>query len=190
MAQYARPDSDALVSTSDWGSTSENEEMPGEYIYYTEIDDTTDPTGTGADGTNISIDMSMGSEAIDIRLSNGITDPGVNTGHKLHFRYNTDGNSSGSSLQVQLMQGGVVHASDTVNTTGVSSFAHREYPIPTGDVDDFPDQDDYDALFLRITFTDDDAMDTFYISQIYLEAPDVASAGATATPAAFLLFVD
>jgi len=173
MAQYAYPTEDK-EDDGYWESTEQSEGMPE---YYSAIDE----PGTADDNDYISGDAgSAGEVTIDFELTNGLDNPGVTTGHKLIYRYNTDGNSTDSSLTISLIEGSTVRMTETVDTTGVSSYVTRTY-APTNTTGTISS---YDNLFLRIYFDDTtDYTDYVYISQAYLEIPD-AAAGADAVPMA------
>ena len=116
----------------------------------------------------------------DLELTDGLDDPGVTTGHKLIYRYNTDAGSTESSLTISLMEGSTVRMTETVDTTDVSSYVTRTY-APTNTTGTIGS---YNNLFLRLYFDDSsDYTDSVYISQAYLEIPD-AAAGADAVPMA------
>ena len=170
MVQYARPTGDKADdgrwSTTDGGGTP---------TYYTAIDES-----SASDSDYITGDGSSGSEIqIDFELTNGLSDPSATTGHKLIFRYNTDGSSSDATLTVRLMEGSTIRMSDAVDVTGVSSYTTRTY-APTNTTGSIGS---YDNMFLRIIFEDGDASDSVYISQAYVEVPD-ASGGSSIAPIA------
>ena len=169
MTQYARPVSDKADDTN-WESTEDDE---GTAVYYSAIDES-----SASDSDYITGDGSSGSAIqIDFELTNGLTDPSATTGHKLIFRYNTDGASSDATLTVRLMEGSTIRMSDAVDVSGVSSYTTRTY-APTNTTGSIGS---YDNMFLRIIFEDGDASDNVYISQAYVEVPD-ASAGTDAVP--------
>ena len=90
MAQYGRPTGDK-ADDGNWSTTD-----VGSGTFYTEIDES-----SASDTDYITGDGTMGSEIeIDFDLTNGLADPGVTTGHKLIYRYNTDGGSSDATLTV------------------------------------------------------------------------------------------
>ena len=68
---------------------------------------------------------------------------------------------------------------ESLDVTGVGSYTTRTY-APTNTTGTISS---YDNVFLRIAFTDDDMMDSVYISQAYLEIPN-AAAGSDAVPMA------
>ena len=171
MAQYAYPTGDK-ADDGNWQSTEQSEGMPE---FYTAIDE----AGTANDSDYITGDGSSGDAEIDFELTNGLSDPGVTTGHKLIYRYNTDGGSSSATLTISLMEGSTVRMQESLDVSGVSSYATRTY-APTNTTGTISS---YDNVFLRIAFTDDDMMDSFYLSQAYLEIPD-AAAGSDAVPMA------
>ncbi|MGB0762310.1 MAG: hypothetical protein ACPGO0_00050 [Acidimicrobiales bacterium] len=168
MAQFARPTGDK-ADDGNWDSTNN----PGMPVFYTEIDE-----ATADDSDYITGDGSIGDTIeIDFDLTNGLTDPGVNTGHKLIVRYNTDGNSGDAQLTIRLIEGSFTRMQDTIDVSGVSSYTTHTYADPGVSISN------YDNVFLRLIFEDSDAIDLVYISQAYLEIPD-APAGADAVPMA------
>ncbi len=168
MAQFARPTGDK-TDDGNWDSTNN----PGMPVFYTEIDE-----ATADDSDYITGDGTLGDAIeIDFDLTNGLTDPGVNTGHKLIVRYNTDGNSSDAELTIKLMEGSFNRMLDTIDVSGVSSYTTHTYAPTSTSVTN------YDDVFLRIIFEDSEGMDSIYISQAYLEIPD-AAAGSDAVPMA------
>tara|TARA_R100000808_G_C2147073_1_gene154981 strand:- start:1279 stop:1818 length:540 start_codon:yes stop_codon:yes gene_type:complete len=169
MAQFARPTGDK-TDDGNWSTTD-----VGSGTFYTEIDES-----SASDTDYITGDGTMGSEIeIDFDLTNGLADPGVTTGHKLIYRYNTDGGSSDATLTVKLMEGSTVRMQEALDVSGVSSYTTRTY-APTNTTGTISS---YDNLFLRINFNDGDAMDSIYVSQAYLEIPD-GVAGSDAVPMA------
>ena len=169
MTQYARPVSDK-AEDGNWSSTDES---GGSAVFYSAIDES-----SASDSDYITGDGSSGSAIqIDFELTNGLTDPSATTGHKLIFRYNTDGSSTDATLTVRLMEGATVRMSDAVDVSEVSSYTTRTY-APTNTTGSIGS---YDNMFLRIIFEDGDASDNVYISQAYVEVPD-ASAGTDAVP--------
>lgn len=172
MTQYARPVSDK----ADDGSWVSTDESGGSAIYYSAIDES-----SASDSDYITGDGSSGSPTeIDFELTNGLTDPSATTGHKLIFRYNTDGGSSDATLTVRLMEGATVRMSDAVNVSGVTSYTTRTY-APTNTTGSIGS---YDNMFLRIIFEDADASDNVYISQAYVEVPDASAGGSSIAPIA------
>jgi len=184
MTQYARP----TGTTSD-GNWTNN---------HTTVDNTNDPTGTGADGDFVIGDGSTGSEIqLDLALGNTITDPSTGADHKLYFRFKvsdaTDGSgaqSSGSStLTVKLMEGGSTRVTRTINTSTTpalgDSFTYNSatsgatgFNLTAGEANSISS---YDDVFIRILYEDSEATDYIFISQVVLEAPD-ASAGTPIGP--------
>ena len=164
MVQYARPTGDK-ADDGNWSTTDGG----GTPTYYTAIDES-----SASDSDYITGDGSSGSAVqIDFELTNGLSDPSATTGHKLIFRYNTDGSSSDATLTVRLMEGSTVRMSDAVDVTGVSSYTTRTY-APTNTTGSIGS---YDNMFLRIIFEDGDASDNLYISQAYVEVPDASGGG-------------
>ena len=171
MVQYARPVSDK-AEDGNWSSTDES---AGSAVYYSAIDES-----SASDSDYITGDGSSGSAIqIDFELTNGLTDPSATTGHKLIFRYNTDGSSTDATLTVRLMEGSTIRMSDDVDVSEVSSYTTRTY-APTNTTGSIGS---YDNMFLRIIFEDGDASDNVYISQAYVEVPD-ASSGSSIAPIA------
>lgn len=171
MVQYARPVSDK-AEDGNWSSTDES---AGSAVYYSAIDES-----SASDSDYITGDGSSGSAIqIDFELTNGLTDPSATTGHKLIFRYNTDGSSTDATLTVRLMEGSTIRMSDAVDVSEVSSYTTRTY-APTNTTGSIGS---YDNMFLRIIFEDGDASDNVYISQAYAEVPD-ASSGSSIAPIA------
>lgn len=171
MTQYARPVSDK-AEDGNWASTDES---GGSAVFYSAIDES-----SASDSDYITGDGSSGSAIqIDFELTNGLTDPSATTGHKLIFRYNTDGSSTDATLTVRLMEGATVRMSDAVDVSEVSSYTTRTY-APTNTTGSIGS---YDNMFLRIIFEDGDASDNVYISQAYVEVPD-ASSGSSIAPIA------
>ena len=170
MVQYARPTGDKADDGS-WSTTDGG----GTPTYYTAIDES-----SASDSDYITGDGSSGSEIqIDFELTNGLSDPSATTGHKLIFRYNTDGSSSDATLTVRLMEGWTIRMSAAVDVTGVSSYTTRTY-APTNTTGSIGS---YHNMLLRIIFEDGDASDSVYISQAYVEVPD-ASGGSSIAPIA------
>jgi len=171
MAQYGRPVSDK-ADDGNWSSTDTSEGSP---VFFSAIDES-----SASDSDYITGDGSAGSAIqLDVELTNGLGDPGVTTGHKLIYRYNTDAGSSDASLMVRLMEGATVRMSETLDVSGVSSYTTRTY-APTNTTGTISS---YDAVFLRFIFEDTETMDNVYISQAYLEIPN-AAAGSDAVPMA------
>ena len=171
MTQYARPVSDK-AEDGNWASTDES---GGSAVFYSAIDES-----SASDSDYITGDGSSGSAIqIDFELTNGLTDPSATTGHKLIFRYNTDGSSTDATLTVRLMEGSTIRMSDAVDVSEVSSYTTRTY-APTNTTGSIGS---YDNMFLRIIFEDGDASDNVYISQAYVEVPD-ASSGSSIAPIA------
>jgi len=171
MVQYARPVSDK-AEDGNWSTTDGG----GSPVYYSAIDES-----SASDGDYITADGSAGGSAqIDFELTDGLTDPSATTGHKLIFRYNTDGNSSDATLTVRLMEGATVRMSDAVDVAGVSSYTTRTY-APTNTTGSIGN---YDNMFLRIIFEDSEEIDSAYISQAYLEVPDASGGGSSIAPIA------
>tara|TARA_R110000824_G_scaffold391156_1_gene588754 strand:- start:246 stop:788 length:543 start_codon:yes stop_codon:yes gene_type:complete len=170
MAQYGRPTGDK-ADDGNWSSTDESEGSP---IFFSAIDES-----SASDSDYITGDGSSGDAEVDLELTNGLSDPGVTTGHKLIYRYNTDAGSSSATLTVSLMEGSTVRMQESLDVTGVGSYTTRTY-APTNTTGTISS---YDNVFLRIAFTDDDMMDSVYISQAYLEIPN-AAAGSDAVPMA------
>ena len=169
MVQYARPTGDKADDGS-WSSTDGG----GSPTYYTAIDET-----SASDSDYITGDGTSGSAVqIDFELTNGLTDPSVTTGHKIIFRYNTDGGSSDAVLTARLMEGSTVRMSDAVDVSGVTSYTTRTY-APTNTTGSIGS---YDNMFLRFIFEDADASDNVYISQAYVEVPDASGGGSDAVP--------
>ena len=168
MTQYARPVSDK-AEDGNWSTTDGG----GSPVYYSAIDES-----SASDSDYITGDASTtGSAQIDFELTDSLSDPSATTGHKLIFRYNTSGNSSDCTLTVSLMEGSTVRMTDAVDVSGVTSYTTRTY-APTNTTGSIGN---YDNMFLRIHFEDDEEMDSVYISQAYVEVPD-ASAGTDAVP--------
>jgi len=172
MVQYARPVSDK-AEDGNWSSTDES---AGSAVYYSAIDES-----SASDSDYITGDGSSGSAIqIDFELTNGLTDPSATTGHKLIFRYNTDGSSTDATLTVRLMEGSTIRMSDAVDVSEVSSYTTRTY-APTNTTGSIGS---YDNMFLRIIFEDGDASDNVYISQAYVEVPDASAGGSSIAPIA------
>ena len=172
MTQYARPVSDK-AEDGNWSSTDES---GGSAVYYSAIDES-----SASDSDYITGDGSSGSAIqIDFELTNGLTDPSATTGHKLIFRYNTDGSSTDATLTVRLMEGSTIRMSDAVDVSEVSSYTTRTY-APTNTTGSIGS---YDNMFLRIIFEDGDASDNVYISQAYVEVPDASAGGSSIAPIA------
>ena len=174
MTQYARPDSDT-ADDGNWTGSG-----PPSNTLYTEIDESSaddndflEADDSGCSGVNCQVGLS------------DVNDPSSATAHKVYYRI-TDGDGSGSTLLVKLMQASTAIASQT--TTLTESFATYNFTLSSTEANNISD---YSNLRLDFTFTDDECMGLVgKISQAYFECPDAASSGATATPAAFLLFVD
>ena len=183
MVQYMRPTGDK-AEDGNWTSTDESE---GSAVFYTAIDE-----ASVDDNDHITGDASGGATTIDFELTNGITDPGVTTGHKIVYRWSLpdESGSSNCNLTAKLMVGSTVHMTQTLDTTGGSASWTTTTYAPTNLSSALGSATAYNNAFLRFTFEDDDAMETLNISWAYVEVPDAPSSGATATPAAFLLFVD
>jgi len=188
MTQYARPD-----GTTDDGNWTNN---------HTNIDNTDDPTGTGADSDVVIGDGTGGSEVqADYTLGNTITDPSVGSGHKLYFRFargddadpdvSSGPQSSDCTLTVKLMEGSnirvtrVITAGSTPSISGSftynsASSGSTSFNLTAGEANSISN---YNNLFVRVLWEDAEALDYLYLSQIVLEAPD-SGAAATALPKA------
>ena len=182
MVQYMRPTGDK-AEDGNWTSTDEGDE--GEAIFYTAIDET-----SASDSDYITADGSGGATTIDFELTNGISDPGVTTGHKIVYRWSLpdESGSSNCNLTAKLMVGSTVHMTQTLDTTGGSASWTTTTYAPTNLSSALGSATAYNNAFLRFTFEDDDAMETLNISWAYVEVPDAAAT--TTTNAPFLMFVD
>ena len=187
MVQYMRPVGDK-ADDGNWESTDESE---GSAVFYTAIDE-----ASIDDNDYITGDASGGATTIDFELTNGITDPGVTTGHKIVYRWSLpdEGGSSNCNLTAKLMVGSTVHATQTLDTTGGGASYTTTTYAPTNLDSALGSATAYNNAFLRFTFDDDDALETVRISWAYVEVPDAAAAAPAAEPdlpgAAFLMFVD
>ena len=183
MVQYMRPTGDK-AEDGNWTSTDSDEEM-GESIFYTAIDET-----SANDSDYITADGSGGATTIDFELTNGISDPGVTTGHKIVYRWSLpdESGSSNCNLTAKLMVGSTVHMTQTLDTTGGGASWTTTTYAPTNLSSALGSATAYNNAFLRFTFEDDDAMETCAISWAYVEVPDAAAT--TTTNAPFLMFVD
>ena len=181
MTQYARPT--GTTSDGNWSND------------HTTIDNTNDPTGTGADGDFIVGDGSIGSEIqIDFALGDTITDPSTGADHKLYFRFkrgeSVDGSGSALSndviLTVKLMEGGNTRATRVItqDTTPAitDSFAYNSaasgatsFNLTEGEANSIST---YNDVFVRINWEDTETTDYVFISQVVLEAPDAAGGSA------------
>ena len=182
MVQYMRPTGDK-AEDGNWTSTDEGDE--GEAIFYTAIDET-----SASDSDYITADGSGGATTIDFELTNGISDPGVTTGHKIVYRWSLpdESGSSNCNLTVKLMVGSTVHMTQTLDTTGGGASYTTTTYAPTNLSSALGSDAAYNNAFLRFTFEDDDAMETCRITWAYVEVPDAAAT--TTTNAPFLMFVD
>ena len=188
MTQYARPD-----GTTEDGSWTNN---------HTTIDNTDDPTGTGADSDFVIGDGTGGSEIqADFTLTDTITDPSTGSGHKLYFRFKrddaTDGSGSGGSssdctLTVKLMEGGNTRATRVITADSTpsigSSFTYNSatsgatsFNLTAGEANSISA---YNDLFVRVLWEDSEATDYVFISQIVLETPDAGGGGSSIAPIA------
>ena len=181
MVQYARPN--GTSSDGNWTNT------------HTAIDNTNDPTGTGADGDSVIGDGTGGSEIqVDFTLTDTVTDPSTGSGHKLYFRFKRDeqadgegpgGSSSDCTLTVKLMEGGSTRATrvitaDTTPSVG-SSFTYNSeasgatsFNLTAGEANSIGT---YNDLFVRVLWEDSEATDYVFVSQIVLETPDAGGGG-------------
>ena len=182
MTQYARPDGFTPDIESNWEGD------------HTDVDNTDDPTGTGADSDYIesaATDCSM-----TLTLGDTITDPETGADHKLYFRFKRDdgGGSASSSdvtLTVSLKEGGSTRATrvitgDTTPAIG-SSFTYNSaasgatgFNLTTGEANSISN---YNNLTVDIVYLDNEDSDYLFISQVVLECPD-AGGGSTAVPVA------
>ena len=180
MVQYMRPTGDK-ADDGNWTSTDQDEEMM-ENIFFSAIDET-----SADDNDYITADGSGGATTADLYLTDGITDPGVTTGHKIVYRWSLpdESGSSNCNLTVKLMVGSTVHMTQTLDTTGGGASYTTTTYAPTNTTGTISS---YNNAFLRFTFEDDDAMETCAISWAYVEVPDAAAT--TTTNAPFLMFVD
>ena len=180
MVQYMRPTSD---KAEDGGWESTDDDM-GNPVFYTAIDES-----SVDDNDYITADGSMAPTTVDFELTNGISDPGVTTGHKIVYRWSIgEQGSSSATLTAKLMVGSTVHTTDTVSVAETSGWTTTTH-APTNLGSALGSDTAYNNAFLRFTFEDDDGMETLSISWAYVEVPDAAAAAA-ATSEAFLLFVD
>ena len=180
MTQYARP----TGTTSD-GNWTNN---------HTTVDNTNDPTGTGADGDFVIGDGTGGAVQIDFALGDTITDPSTGADHKLYFRFKrgelADGSGSAVSsdviLTVKLMEGGNTRVTRvlTQDTTPAitDSFAYNSaasgatsFNLTEGEANSISA---YNDVFVRITWEDTEYTEYVCISQVVLEAPDAAGGSA------------
>ena len=183
MAQYMRPTGDK-ADDGNWEST-DGDEAEGTTIFYSAIDET-----SADDNDYIQGDSSGGATTIDFELTNGISDPGVTTGHKIVYRWSLpdESGSSNCNLTVKLMVGSTVHMTQTLDTTGGGASYTTTTYAPTNLSSALGSDAAYINAFLRFTFEDDDAMETCRITWAYVEVPDAAAT--TTTNAPFLMFVD
>ena len=171
MAQYMRPTGDK-ADDGNWESTDGDEDTSAD------------------DNDYIQGDSSGGATTIDFELTNGISDPGVTTGHKIVYRWSLpdESGSSNCNLTVKLMVGSTVHMTQTLDTTGGGASYTTTTYAPTNLSSALGSDAAYNNAFLRFTFEDDDAMETCRITWAYVEVPDAAAT--TTTNAPFLMFVD
>ena len=180
MTQYARPDS----------FTDDNATYPGEYWTgdHTNIDNTDDPTGTGADsdyleGQDYEVSFKVG-------LSN-VTDPETGADHKLYFRFKS-GTDENVTLTVQLKEGDNVRAerviTDTTTPALGSSFTYNSatsgatgFNLTTSEANSISN---YNNLDVFVDYENGETQSDYpFISQIVFECPD-AGGGSTAVPVA------
>ena len=185
MTQYARPDSD-ISGGGDWNPGDDSGGSP-EDLYAT-IDESSADDNDYISAT----DDSGEGTTCEVGLSN-VTDPSNHSNHKVKVRAKSDA-GSGVSLVIKLMMGSTEISSDTV-TLSDSYQLFEPAALTNGEATNIGGQSGYNDLRLRFTYTDDNMDgDEVFISQAYVEFPDVAAAAPAAEPdlpgAAFLMFVD
>ena len=179
MAQYARPDADD--TDGNWTNQSGNQTN-----LYASVDEASADDGT----TEIHVsDNGMGNEAMILRLSD-VDEPDSGNAYIKYKAVSTDAAWSGSGLplKLELLEGSTVRATTTNSSIESDGSTYTAYSYTISDVSGISD---WTNLKIRLTMLSGSGMgDTIYVTQVYLETQDAAAAGTTATPAAFLLFVD
>tara|TARA_R110000824_G_scaffold10285_1_gene45602 strand:+ start:25 stop:582 length:558 start_codon:yes stop_codon:yes gene_type:complete len=185
MTQYAYPDVDTTVGN--WTASTGSDR-------YAMVDDAHGTAVAVADNTHITVaDGGGGAEAIILELS-AVTDPSASNLHKVNVLWSDDSGSSAVTLNVNLKD---TDGSDVKN----QNFSYTD---ESDEMDGSPSVStmtlstseansiaSYAELILTLTATDGMGMGTnTTVFQAYFECPDAPASGATATPAAFLLFVD
>ena len=171
MTQYAYPDSD--VSDGSWVNESDS----GENLYASI--DNTQPLDSGNDSDFVySSDQSYSADSMIVGLSN-VTDPSRAKG-------DPGGGFAIPNLTVALLETSTQRA--TVTITPTVGYADYSFTLTTAEANAIGN---YNNLRLKFTRAAADGMwEQGYVSQAYFECPDASAPSATATPAAFLLFVD
>lgn len=167
MAQYLRPISDWSAGDGDFLN-----EVGDSSPLYSSIDE------AAADDEDYIYNASAEGIAI-CYLSTG-TDPGINTGHKIHWR----GYSSGGTVDVNITLGyedpiftGSFDAIAAASPASVSdTVADYEYELTGAEAAAIRTSTDYDHLSLYFSLgAGAGKSDVMYITQAYLEVPDVPS---------------
>lgn len=153
MTQFAYPTSD--VSTS---GTWVNQ-ASGSTNLYQSIDEVSasDSDYVRAFSSNAAYTAGLGS----------VTDPMVSTGHVIHARLRM---SASETMSVALMQGATTIASFSPSLT--TTFADYTYTLSGAEADSITN---YSDLRLKFTRTTTSGSNSVYVSQAYLETPDVVS---------------
>lgn len=161
MAQTSRPSSD-VSQTGAWSSTGGS--------FYTEIDE-----AVASDADYIKYDY-PGVELNSVIVGLGsLSDPGVHTGHTFYFRAKFDPIGAAVNdpdLTVSLMEGGDVISSTTV-TLG-STYVNYSKTLSEPEAANITD---YTNLRLMFSVSDGNSPYDYFVTQAYLEIPDVVSSG-------------
>ena len=157
MVQIARPDSD--ISAGGW----EPQGSSAETTLWESIDEVSaDDAVTyieALDGENITCEVGL----------SDVTDPGGNTGYFIKFTMNGTGSGGPERCNVELFEGGTVRA-DTGNQTSRAAWGAKSYELTTAEADAITAFTD---LRLKITSSNLAATEDMWVTQAFLEVPDV-----------------
>ena len=174
MTQYARPDSD--VSDGNWLNSADNNTNLYSYVDESSVNDS----------DYIYADDQWGSTEICILGLGDVTDPSSAADHKITVRALENMGFGGVDLNVILQQGTTTIRSHTFNPS--SGFANYTTTLTSSQANAITD---YSDLRIKISATDQMGSEaTTQVSWAYFECPDASAPSATATPEAFLLFLD
>tara|TARA_R110000824_G_scaffold118617_2_gene270941 strand:+ start:124 stop:702 length:579 start_codon:yes stop_codon:yes gene_type:complete len=192
MTQYAYPDAD--TSVGNWtASTGSNR--------YAMVDDAHGVAAGTADNTYIRVtddgqgddEMNPIAEAITLSLSS-VTDPSASNLHKVKILWHEDTGQGALNLNVSLRDtdgGAVKDETFTFDAGGGFDPPDSQEDTMTLSASQANSIGAYSNLSVIITATDSMLQGTnTSVFRVYFECPDAAASGATATPAAFLLFLD
>lgn len=135
---YLRPDSD--VSAGSW-----TDQANGTTNLYSVIDET---TASDTDYVKSSTMSAGSSDTLEVSLSDA-TDPALSTGHRVSYRYRSQGTAS-MTLTVSLREGASTEIASWTHTNVGTSYVDAVQTLSVGETDSITD---YTALRLRFVAT-------------------------------------